>query len=412
MPRLRQAVPKYRKHKSTGQAVCTINGRDHYLGPFATKASKIEYDRLITEWLSSGRSASFGTLERDEISVNELILAYLKHAHTYYRKDGRLTGEYEALCHAFRSVKYLYGRRPVSEFGPLAAQAVMHKMIEHGLCRGTINRHLGRIKRLFRWGVAQELIDAGISHGLEAVRGLRKGRSAAVETGPVLPIADDVVEATLKCMPDVPADMVRLQLLLGCRPSELTMLRPMDIDRGVDPWRYRPSSHKCEHHDRDRAIFVGPQAQSIISRYLARDAAAFCFQPIDSEQKRRAAVHAGRRVPLSCGNVPGSNRVRRRKRAPGGRYTVDAYRRAIHRAADKAFPAPPEIAKDPMKLAEWRSAHRWAPNRLRHSRGTSIRREYGLEGSQVILGHASANITQVYAERDHALAARIAREVG
>lgn len=55
MPRLVEAVPKYRKHKATGQAVVTINGRDHYLGLWRSKASKIEYDRRITEWLSSGR---------------------------------------------------------------------------------------------------------------------------------------------------------------------------------------------------------------------------------------------------------------------------------------------------------------------------------------------------------------------
>ncbi len=33
MPRIvGQSVPKYRKHRASGQAVCTIGGRDHYLG--------------------------------------------------------------------------------------------------------------------------------------------------------------------------------------------------------------------------------------------------------------------------------------------------------------------------------------------------------------------------------------------
>ena len=55
MPRLTDAVPKYRKHKRSGQAVVTICGIDHYLGPHGTKASKLEYDRLITEWFAAGR---------------------------------------------------------------------------------------------------------------------------------------------------------------------------------------------------------------------------------------------------------------------------------------------------------------------------------------------------------------------
>ena len=57
MPRLATAFPKYRKHKASGQAVVTLNGRDHYLGPHGTAASKAFYDRLIAEWLVQGRSS-------------------------------------------------------------------------------------------------------------------------------------------------------------------------------------------------------------------------------------------------------------------------------------------------------------------------------------------------------------------
>ncbi|WP_145080120.1 hypothetical protein [Aureliella helgolandensis] len=48
MPKLITAVPKYRKHRRSGQAVVSINGRDHYLGPHGTKASKLEYAGLST----------------------------------------------------------------------------------------------------------------------------------------------------------------------------------------------------------------------------------------------------------------------------------------------------------------------------------------------------------------------------
>ena len=51
----------------------------------------------------------------------------------------------------------------------------------------------------------------------------------------------------------------------------------------------------------------------------------------------------------------------------------------------------------------------WSPNRLRHSMATEVRRNYGLEAVQVVLGHATANVTQIYAERDLNLAARIMR---
>lgn len=60
MPRLKDSLPKYRKHRASGQAVVTLGGRDFYLGPHGTKASRREYDRLIAEYLASGRSPSFG----------------------------------------------------------------------------------------------------------------------------------------------------------------------------------------------------------------------------------------------------------------------------------------------------------------------------------------------------------------
>jgi len=54
----------------------------------------------------------------------------------------------------------------------------------------------------------------------------------------------------------------------------------------------------------------------------------------------------------------------------------------------------------------------WAPNQLRHSAATRVRRELGLEAAQVVLGHAAADVTQVYAESNRALAQRVMREIG
>ncbi len=55
MPKLKHVSPKYRLHRASGQAVVTLNGHDHYLGPWKSKASEVEYDRLVGEWLAAGR---------------------------------------------------------------------------------------------------------------------------------------------------------------------------------------------------------------------------------------------------------------------------------------------------------------------------------------------------------------------
>jgi integrase len=89
---------------------------------------------------------------------------------------------------------------------------------------------------------------------------------------------------------------------------------------------------------------------------------------------------------------------------------VSSYRRAIHRACALAFPASDNLPDEQRRA--WRKAHQWHPNRLRHSAATIIRQRFGLEAAQVALGHASANVTQVYAERDNGLAAKVMAEVG
>lgn len=47
MPRLTELfLPKFRKHRASGQAVVTLSGKGHYLGRYGTKASERECDRL------------------------------------------------------------------------------------------------------------------------------------------------------------------------------------------------------------------------------------------------------------------------------------------------------------------------------------------------------------------------------
>ena len=183
-------------------------------------------------------------------------------------------------------------------------------------------------------------------------------------------------------------------------------------------------SHKTEHHEHDRIIFIGPKAQEVLRAYLLRAADAYCFSPAESKKQWLEARHAARKTPLSYGNAPGTNRKSRPKRQPKVRYTKDGYNRAIQRGCEAAFGIPKELRRISKKLpinekerlqaaaAEWRVKNCWSPNQLRHSAGTDIRRQFGLEGAQVVLGHAKADVTQVYAERNAALAATIMQKIG
>jgi site-specific recombinase XerC len=54
----------------------------------------------------------------------------------------------------------------------------------------------------------------------------------------------------------------------------------------------------------------------------------------------------------------------------------------------------------------------WSPLQLRHTFATQVRSQHGLEAAQVLLGHAKADVTQVYAERDLAKAIAVIAQIG
>lgn len=405
MPRPKSPVPGYRKH-SSGQARTTINGRDFYLGPHGTVASKREYDRLVGEYLASGRSPSFG-LDSDVYTIAMLICDYLEFAKGYYGQGKR--SEYRNIVLTMKPLKLMYAALPAVEFGPEQFKAVRQRMIDHGCAnrkrrdgslivvgcaRSTANAHMRRIVRLFRWGASEAKLPARVYETLRIIPGLRQGRTTARETLPVKPVPSKVVAATLKFLPSTVADMVRLQLLLGCRPSEVCKLTPSMVDQSGDVWIATLDEHKTAHHGHKRTLYFGPQAQAIVQKYLDREPTAQLFRPSDTDAEVRARRELERVTPLKQGNRAGTNRRQEPKRKPSDLYSSIAFARAITRAAEKA------------------GVEHWSPNRLRHSRATEVRSKFGLDAAAAILGHSEVGVTQVYAEQDRDKALQVARAIG
>lgn len=220
MPRLVRKNPSYRKHRATGQAVVTLSGRDFYLGPYGTTASKAEYNRLVREWNAAG-----GVLVDDstsKLTIAELLLAFWKHAQSYYvDADGVPTSEQATYRTLIQRLRKAYGRCVAAEFGPLKLKAFRQILIDEGLSRQVVNRTISRIRQIFKWGAENELVPAGIVEGLRCVAGLRYGKTTAKETEPVRNVNAAYVDAILPfCSPQVAA-MIELQRLTGMRPGEL-----------------------------------------------------------------------------------------------------------------------------------------------------------------------------------------------
>jgi integrase len=441
MPR-RPHIPSYRLHKQSGQAVVTLrdargNRRDVLLGEYGSPESRLEYARQIAEWEAANRRAVPGRPPAASLSLNEVILCYWNFARGYYgfdRAPGK-RGDEHCLTAALRVLRELYGHTDANHFGPLALKACRQRMLaEKGWSRAYINSQVDRIRRLFRWAAEEELVPAGVHQALQTVAGLRKGKTAAREGKKVLPVSPEQLDAVRPFLPATVRGLIDLQLLTACRPTEVCLIRPMDVDRR-DPscWVYRPGSdrgphgaHKTAHHGHDRLIFLGPRAQAVLRPFLGTKVDAYCFSPRASEEARQAARRAGRRTPRTPSQArrgPKQN-PRRPKRDC---YDETSYRNAVYRACDRAFPPPGDLARTegetrkawlarltPEQLAElkrWQSQHRWHPNRLRHSRATELR-QHGLDLTKTVLGHSKLETSQVYAEKDLKAAMELMKRIG
>lgn len=253
---------------------------------------------------------------------------------------------------------------------------------------------VGRIKRVFKWGVAEELLKHETVAALDTVDGLRADRTDALESAPIAPVRMEEVNAVQPYVDRRIWAMIQLQLLTAARPGEVLIMRTCDLHMTGSIWEFRPNSHKTQHLNRDRVIFLGLRAQQIVGEFLkTSEPEAYLFSPAEAKAEFHANRKANRKTPMTP-----SQSVRKPKSNPqrkaGGAYTTSSYGQAIRKACEKA------------------GVNSWHPHQLRHTKATEIRERFGLEAAQTILGHAQANVTQIYAERDFGKARQVIAELG
>jgi integrase len=420
----RKTTPKYRFHKARDCAVVTVNGRDHYLGTYDSPESWEKYHRLVAEHLAARREPPPPLPADSPLTVTELIARYWRFAKSYYVKDDKPTSEVHAIKLALGFVRRLYGLTPACEFSPRKLKAVREAMIAHeitrrvkvadaatvamtwerrvvrkGMARKSINKLIGRVKRMFAWSIEEELLAVEIHAALMRVKGLKRGKSAARETPRVRPVSEEHDTPVQQLVPVMIRAMIQIQLLSGGRPQDVVQMRPCDIDTTEPVWRYRPQRYKTEHHnddgnpDLDRVIYLGPKAQEVLRPRLPTDPQAYVFAPGRSETLRNAERKTNRKSKVTPSQA--LRQSKGRAKAPLRKhYPVASYRQAIRRACLRAGIAV------------------WLPNQLRHSRLTEIRARYGLEAARVVGGHREVGVTQIYAEQDRELARQVMGEVG
>lgn len=397
MPRRKNTLPKYRLHQASGHARTQIGGKEFWLGKFDSPESRRLYDELIAQWLQEGRPTNWRIESEDEtakpnspITVNELVALYAEHLVRRWpapegRKEHREIANRRPIV---RMVRLSYGDWSTADFGPAALQSIRERLVRAGAARTHINRQMGVVKQMFKWGVSRELVPPDRIHALASLEGLRRGELGAVESKPILPVSDELIDQTLPHCPHPVDKMVELQRLTGARPCEICLIRPSEIDRRGDVWVFRPKSHKNAHRGKLRSIAIGPKAQAILLPFLSRDEEACCFSP------RQAMRDFHKQRVEQAKTHKNYTKVDTPRREPGDHYTTESYRRAIHRACQKA------------------GAQQWSPNQLRHKVATEVREQFGLDSAQVVLGHSHARTTEIYAELNEKRAIAVMKEIG
>jgi hypothetical protein len=208
----RPHVPAYRHHKQSGQAIVTLptglgQRRDVLLGAYGSPESRKEYLPVVAEWEANGRRLPQPAATSD-LTVNELLLAYWKHARAYYgwgKQPQR--GDKASLKAALRVVRKLYGPTHARDFGPLALKAFRARMIRKNWARTYINSQVDRVRRMFRWAAEEELLPGSVHDNLAKVASLRKGkRKARLPEGECAAFITDVLDRYQSVAADSPQE--------------------------------------------------------------------------------------------------------------------------------------------------------------------------------------------------------------
>ncbi len=371
--RRKGAPPAYLKHKASNRAYVFVDGKERYLGPYASQESRRRYREIVKAWEQEHEREAFAAAPG--CSVLELVAAHAEHARQHYRHaDGTPTSEVKMFTVSLRPLlTEPYAELPADEFRPAHLKALREAWIAAGFARLTCNQYVGRIRRLFRWGAGEELVSETTAATLSMVRDLAAGRSKAPDLDPVTPVPLRDMVAVLRdprINPCVCA-MIRLQYYSGARPGEVCRIRKDEIDQsgivhskgrkiqlpGV--WVFQPGQYKQKHTGKILAYLLGERAREVVKPFLT-----------DSDWLFRSPARKGQS------------------------WTIGGYQHSISDSCERL------------------AVTTWAPNQLRHNFLGRVDQIAGIQAASVMVGHSSISTTQIYVEKNLTQAAEIAARYG
>lgn len=361
MPRAATFPPYPRRpHSGSGQARIKLGGRHLYLGVFGSLASHERYNQLLAQWLAAQQTGqptlAPAALPRD-LTVRDIAARFLAWAELNLSARGGELKQFRAAC---RPLLELFGSELATAFRARQLKALLATLPGRGWSGPTCNRHLGRLKFLWRWAEEQGLVPEGSAAHLAIVKGLKKGAPGVRGRQKRRLPSEEEVWLVADRMPPAAGAILRLLWLTGMRTTEALILRPVDVDRSSEVWAYRPSFHKLDHAGQERLVLLAGRSQEVLTPWLAG------------------------RLPEDWAFAGKGGR----------RWNTITFGRLLSRACRKA------------------GVQRFAAYSLRHCSKMRFERAVGLKQTGELLGQKCLSTTQSYGQFDLESATEAARKIG
>lgn len=351
MPRPKSLIPRLCQNSKGYLFSKSDDGKQHWFGHETDPASRQKYAEFLSQYQQAPAGISLNS--KGCCSVNEVCLAFMtKYAVRYRRHDGSSTSEVDCYNSVIRILQPLFGETSAAEFGPLRLRTVRDSMVAEGWSRGTINKHISRVRTMFRFAASLEMISSTVVTALEVLPPLAVGESSAPDYEPRHAVPDADLTAVRRVLDEYNCDLFDLMLLTGARPGELLSLTGGMFEKNGDVWRADLRHHKTAKRGKLRVLFFNLSSQDILLRHWKSDPDAKLFP------------------------------TRR-----------DTFSKAIQRACIRAKVTP------------------FCPHQLRHTVATRLADGQGIEAAQRLLGHSTVAMTRHYSQAAERMAVEAVKQL-
>jgi len=374
-----------------GRAYARYKGVRHYFGVWESEKSNAGYRQFIRDIIThelTGEPFLHTQKSEDVIKTGTVLVSELCADFREYHLSRLCKSHIAHFDYAIPFLVERYGEMYASQITPKKMRDVREQIVKSGrFSRRMVNDYTTMLIRIFVWGADEEIVDQSVAGALKLIKHLPKGEPGTFDNPKRRNVSDEIIRRTLPFLSATVAAMVRLQRLLGLRPSEVFKMRAGDIIRDTPDSRlwYYVIGHYEMQQQADQRVYHNGHRKVQHKRqqdYEAEDEMKIIPLGLP-EQKILAPLLEGKRpeqAVFSPKAVSKSDRV-------GEFYNRTSYRNAVQRAIRRANRKIPEGQK-PIPM--------WSPYQLRHQAATALDKIKGGAEASAQLDHASMSTTKIY----------------